>query len=131
MSEEYFSFITKDNNIFSDLIRAEDIVSSILYRKNKIIKFADEIKLAESKKYGANFIVKNNKTYMIRFRYSLLEKNIMVNKSELVITQSNDNNIYSDNYRDIIVFGYSNNYQLLKNINQLSFLLLFDQYLFS
>jgi len=80
------------------------ILLLFLIQKNKVINFTDKILISESKKDGSNFIIKNNKTYRIEVRIPLSQQNIIFNKYEFVISQSNNENIYSDDKKRYFLF---------------------------
>ena len=121
MNDDDFALVCKKNDIFSyqimTLIEHEDYIAIILDTKNKVMNFTDKILISESKKDGSNFIIKNNKTYRIEVRIPLSQQNIIFNKYEFVISQSNNENIYSYDKKDIFIYYYNNKYQLIESVN--------------
>lgn len=121
MNDEDFMLISKKDDVFSyqimTLIEHEDYIAMFFDAKNKVMNFTDKILISESKKDGSNFIIKNNKTYRIEVRIPLSQQNIIFNKYEFVISQSNNENIYSDDKKYIFIFYYNNKYELIVIIN--------------
>ncbi len=121
MNDKDFMLISKKDDIFSyqimNLIEHEDNIAMFFDKKNKVMNFTDKILVSKSKKDGSNFIIKNNKTYRIEVRIPLSQQNIIYNEYEFVISQSNNENIYSYDKKDIFIYYYNNKYQLIESVN--------------
>lgn len=107
------------DDYFSRIIKTEDNISKIIYEQNKESMFLDNIELAESSHSGANFIIKNKRTYRISIRVPIYRENIYNNCYELAITESNNDNIYSFDSKDILVFGYRTRNDLISHVYDL------------
>ena len=121
MNDKDFMLISKKDDIFSyqimNLIEHEDNIAMFFDKKNKVMNFTDKILVSKSKKDGSNFIIKNNKIYRIEVRIPLSQQNIIYNEYEFVISQSNNENIYSYDKKDIFIYYYNNKYQLIESVN--------------
>ena len=122
----YFSFFEIQynkydllDNYISICIHYEDIIANILQIENKIYRFANKIEITECKSMGGNFIFKNNKIYRINIRTPLQHVNIINNNIELSITESIDDNIYSSNSQDILVYGFKRSTDFVYIINNI------------